>query len=63
VAAQSDGGSSVVITPSGASDVVSEVLRQTVDIPPTIRVAQGARMQVLVAQDVSFTQVYRYARR
>jgi type IV secretion system protein VirB10 len=63
VAAQSDGGSSVVITPSGASDVVSEVLRQTVDIPPTIRVAQGARMQVLVARDVSFAQVYRYARR
>ena len=63
VAAQSDGGSSVVITPSGASDVVSEVLRQTVDIPPTIRVAQGARMQVLVARDVSFAQVYRYAQR
>jgi type IV secretion system protein VirB10 len=63
VAAQSDGGSSVVITPSGASDVLSEVLRQTVDIPPTIRVAQGARMQVLVARDVSFAQVYRYAQR
>jgi type IV secretion system protein VirB10 len=63
VAAQSDGGSSVVITPSGASDVVSEVLRQTVGIPPTIRVAQGARMQVLVARDVSFAQVYRYAQR
>jgi type IV secretion system protein VirB10 len=63
VAAQNDGGSSVVITPSGAGDVVSEVLRQTVDIPPTIRVAQGARMQVLVARDVSFAQVYRYARR
>jgi hypothetical protein len=26
-------------------------------------VAQGARMQVLVARDVSFAQVYRYARR
>jgi type IV secretion system protein VirB10 len=63
VAAQSDGGSSVVIAPQGASDVVSEVLRQTVDIPPTIRVAQGGRMQVLVARDVSFAAVYSLARR
>ena len=33
----------VVITPSGASDVVSEVLRQTVDIPHTIRRAHTCR--------------------
>jgi type IV secretion system protein VirB10 len=63
VASQSDGGSSVVIAPQGASDVVSEVLRQTVDIRPTIRVAQGGRMQVLVARDVSFAQVYALAHR
>jgi type IV secretion system protein VirB10 len=58
VAAQSNGGSSVVIAPQGASDVVSEVLRSTVNVPPTIRVAQGGRMQVLVARDVSFADVY-----
>jgi type IV secretion system protein VirB10 len=63
VAAQSDGGSSVVIAPQGASQVVAEVLRKTVDIPPTIRVHQGERMQVLVARDVSFESVYRLARR
>jgi type IV secretion system protein VirB10 len=53
----------VVIAPQGASDVVAEVLRQTVNVPPTIRVAQGGRMQVLVARDVSFAEVYSLARR
>jgi len=63
VASQSNGGSSVVIAPQGASDVVAEVLRQTVNVPPTIRVAQGGRMQVLVARDVGFEHVYALARR
>jgi len=63
VASQSNGNGSVVIAPQGASDVVAEVLRQTVNVPPTIRVAQGGRMQVLVARDVSFADVYALARR
>jgi type IV secretion system protein VirB10 len=58
VAAQSDGGGGVVIAPQGASDVMSEVLRSTVNIPPTIRVPQGERVSVLVARDVSFHEVY-----
>jgi type IV secretion system protein VirB10 len=58
VAAQSDGGSSVVIAPQGASDVAAEALRQTGNVRPTIRVPQGGRMQVLVARDVSFAAVY-----
>jgi type IV secretion system protein VirB10 len=58
VAAQSDGDGSVVIAPQGASDVMSEVLRSTVNVPPTIRVAQGERVSVLVARDVSFGEVY-----
>ena len=53
IAAQSNGDSSVVIAPQGASDVVAEVLRQTINIPPTIRVPQGERLQVLVARDVT----------
>lgn len=63
VASQSNGSSSVVIAPQGASDVAAEVLKQTVAIPPTIRVDQGSRMQVLVARDVSFATVYALARR
>ena len=63
VAAQSDGSGSVVIAPQGASDVMAEVLRGTVNIPPTIRVAQGERVAVLVARDVSFREVYAIAKR
>ena len=63
VASQSEGDSSVVLAPQGTSDVVSEVLRQTVNIAPTIRVPQGGRMQVLVARDVSFAEVYVLSRR
>jgi type IV secretion system protein VirB10 len=63
VAAQSDGSGSVVIAPQGAGDVMSEVLRSTVNVPPTIRVAQGERLQVLVARDVSFAEVYALADR
>jgi type IV secretion system protein VirB10 len=63
VAAQSDGSGSVVIAPQGASEVMSEVLRSTVNIPPTIRVAQGERVAVLVARDVSFREVYAIAKR
>ena len=63
VAAQSDGNGSVVIAPQGASNVMSEVLRSTVNIPPTIRVAQGERVAVLVARDVSFREVYAIAKR
>lgn len=63
VAAQSDGDGSVVIAPQGARDVTAELLRQSVGIAPTLRVAQGGRMQVLVARDVSFEQVYALGRR
>ena len=63
IAAQSNGDSSVVIAPQGASGVVAEVLRQTINIPPTIRVPQGERLQVLVARDVTFAAVYALAHR
>ena len=63
VASQSEGSGSVVIAPQGAGDVAAEVLRQTANVPPTIRVAQGGRMQVLVARDVSFAEVYTLVQR
>lgn len=63
VAAQNDGGDSMIVSSSGAQDVMSEVLERTLDIPPTIRVAQGERVSVLVARDADFAQVYALARR
>lgn len=58
VAAQRDGGT-VVVEPRGASDVATEILRNTVAIPPTIRVAQGSRVQVIAARHLDFESVYR----
>ena len=48
----------VVLDPTSSEDVVNEILRSTVNIPPTIRVRNGARIQVLVARDVDFGPVY-----
>jgi len=58
-AAQPSGGSSVVVSPTNSSEVVAEVLKSTVNIPPTITVAHGSRVQVLVARDLDFRTVYR----
>ena len=58
-AAQSRGGSGTVIyNPSNASDVVTEVLKSTVNIPPTVRKQNGDRIQILVARDLDFRSVY-----
>ena len=51
-------GGTVVLDPTASQDVLTEILRSTVDIPPTIRVRNGARIQVLVARDVDFGPVY-----
>ena len=52
------GGNTVVVNPDGSREVLTEILRNTIAIPPTIRVAQGARVQVLVARDADFRSVY-----
>lgn len=57
VASQSRGGA-VIMTPSASTDVATDVLKGTVNIPPTITKAQGDRIQVFVARDLDFRSVY-----
>ena len=52
------GGGTVVYSPTASHDVMTEVLRSTVNIPPTVVKQQGARVQALVARDVDFRPVY-----
>ena len=51
-------GSTFVYNPSSSSDVVTEVLKDTLRIAPTIDKPQGDRIQILGARDVDFRSVY-----
>ena len=51
-------GGAVIYTPSGSQEVLTEVLKDTLHIAPTIVKHNGDRIQVLVARDVDFRPVY-----
>jgi type IV secretion system protein VirB10 len=59
-AAQSSRGSNgtLIVNPSASQDVMTEVLKGTINIPPTVVKHQGDRIQVLVARDLDFRSVY-----
>jgi type IV secretion system protein VirB10 len=52
------GGGTVVVDPAGSQSVMTEVLKGTVNIPPTVMKKNGDRIQVLVARDLDFRSVY-----
>ncbi len=52
------GHGTVVYDPTATQDVTSEVLKDTLHIPPTVVKNQGDRIQVLVARDLDFRSVY-----
>lgn len=58
VAKQRGNGSTVVVDPSRSQDITTEILRSTINIPPTVVKPQGDRIQVLVARDLDFRSVY-----
>ncbi|HEY2399261.1 MAG TPA: type IV secretion system protein VirB10, partial [Steroidobacteraceae bacterium] len=51
-------GGAVILNPSSSQDVMTEILKDTVSIPPTVTKPQGDRIQVLVARDLDFRSVY-----
>ena len=58
VASRRGDGSTVVVDSSGSKDIMTEILRSTISIPPTVVKPQGDRIQILVARDLDFRSVY-----
>jgi type IV secretion system protein VirB10 len=57
-AVQPSGGGTVILNPTASENILTEVLRSTINIPPTVHKPQGDRIQVLVARDLDFRPVY-----
>lgn len=55
------GGTQFNYNTQQTNQVMTEVLKNTINIPPTIRVPQGERVQILFARDVDFRSVYALA--
>jgi len=51
-------GGTVIYNPSTTQNVMTEVLKSTVNIPPTVTKHNGDRIHVLVARDLDFRSVY-----
>lgn len=58
VQASTRNSGAVIYNPGATQDVMTEVLRSTVAIPPTVIKRNGDRIEVLVARDVDFAGVY-----
>lgn len=57
----SGGGNTTIAFPntiSGSNNVASEILKQTANIPPTLRKVQGGNISLIVGRDLDFSHVY-----
>jgi type IV secretion system protein VirB10 len=52
------GGGGIIYNPSSSQDALTDVLKGTINIPPTVIKHQGDRIQILVARDLDFRPVY-----
>jgi type IV secretion system protein VirB10 len=58
VQAASHGSGTIIYSPSASQEIVTEVLKGTVNTPPTVVKHNGDRIQVLVARNLDFRSVY-----
>ena len=58
VQATNRSGGTVIYAPSASQEVLTEVLKDTLRIAPTVVKRNGERIQVLVARDLDFRTVY-----
>jgi type IV secretion system protein VirB10 len=58
VQASTRSNGTVLYAPSESQDVLTEVLKGTISIPPTVVKHNGDRIEVLVARDLDFRPVY-----
>lgn len=53
-----NGGPALIYNPQNSQSVATEILKNTINIPPTVIKNQGDRIQVFVARDADFRPVY-----
>ncbi len=58
VQSASRGGGALIYNPATSQDALTEVLKGTINIAPTVTKHQGDRIQILVARDLDFRTVY-----
>lgn len=58
VQSQRSNDAAIIYNPQGSQNIMTEILKNTVAIPPTVVKNQGDRIQVMVARDVDFRPVY-----
>jgi type IV secretion system protein VirB10 len=58
VQSTSRGGGAIIYNPSTSTDAITDVLKGTINIAPTVTKHQGDRIQILVARDLDFRPVY-----
>jgi type IV secretion system protein VirB10 len=58
VQSSSRGGGTIIFSPSASQNVLTDVLKGTLNTAPTVVKHQGDRIQVLVARDLDFRPVY-----
>ncbi len=58
VQSASRGGGGIIYNPSTSQEALTDVLKGTINIAPTVIKHQGDRIQILVARDLDFRPVY-----